>query len=69
MDREAVEILSRRNPEISTDRESIEMLSRRQRAQEKSSMDRRAIEVSIKAKERKLDRKDSVEDVSRCCRA
>ena len=38
------------------DQESIEMLSRRQRAQEKFSMDREAVEVSVEAGERKLDR-------------
>ena len=44
MDGEAVEILLRRNIEISMDREAFEMLSRRQRAQENSSMDRESVE-------------------------
>ena len=51
------------------DREVIEMLSRRQRAQEFCSIDQGFVEVSIEAKERKLDRNESVEDLSRSCRA
>ena len=63
MDQEAIEILSRRNPEISMDQEAIEMLSRRQRAQEFCSMD----QGSIEAEERKLDRNESDKDLSRSC--
>ena len=45
------------------------MLSRRQRAQENSSMDRESVEDLSRKEKEKLDRKESVEDVSRSCRA
>ena len=66
---EAVKIPSRRNPEISMDRESIEMLSRRQKAQEFCSKDSGPIEDSIKVDERKLNRNESVGDLSRSSQA
>ena len=57
MDREAVEILLRRNLEISMDRDAIEMLSRRHKAQEKSSIDRESVEdLSRPEKESSIER-------------
>ena len=65
----AIEILLRRNPKISMDWEAVEMLLRRQRTQEFCSMERGSVKVSIEAKERKLDRNESAEDLLRSCQA
>ena len=69
LDQETVELLSRSDLEILMDRRSVDILSRRQRAQENSSMDRRSVEVSIKAKERSLIEMESIEDLSRSYQA
>ena len=64
MDREAVEILLRRNLEISMDRDAIEMLLRRHKAQEKSSIDRESVEdLSRPEKESSIER-----NLSKMCR-
>ena len=52
MDREAVQLLLRRNPEISIDRECVEYLSSRQRGQKKISMDRPAVENLARVKQK-----------------
>ena len=69
MDRESAKMLLRRNPKISMDRESVELLLKRQRAQENFSVDRESVEDSVETRRRKLDRKESIEDVLRSCRA
>ena len=69
MNREAVEILLRRNLEISIDREAVEMLLRRQKAQENSSMDQESVEDLSRKEKEKLDKKEFVKDLSRSCRA
>ena len=67
--KEAVEILSRRNPEISMDQEAFEKLSIRQIAKKFSLMDRGSVEISIEKRKEGLDRKEFVDDLSRSCRA
>ena len=61
--------LSSRNPEISMDWEAVEMVLRRQRAQENSMMDRESFEDLLRKEKDKLDRKESIEDLSRSCQA
>ena len=68
-DREAVELLSRENPEILMDRGFVENLSGRQRAQKISLMDREAVEDLSRSQEEGLIGRISVEDVSRSFRA
>ena len=61
MDQEAVEVLQRRNPEISIDRECVEDLSSRQRGQKKNSKDQPTVENLSRAKQRDSIEKGCVE--------
>ena len=68
-DREAVELLSRENPEIAMDRGSFENLSGRQRVQKFSSMDQEAVKDLLRSQEEGSIERIFVDDVTRSCQA